>query len=356
MIRTSAGEPAPPGPASLPAAFRFGVPDGESLSFFGDEAAERAYRAAVERLVSFGGQPVPVDFTPFSQAAALLYQGPWVAERLAGVGAFFERNPDAVHPVVRGILEGARRYSAREAFEGSYRLAELRRKTEKVWQAIDALLVPTAPSHYTIEAVLADPVGLNTNLGTYTNFVNLLDLSALAVPAGFRENGLPFGVTLIGPAFADATLLELARRELGEPAPERRAAPPGFVWLAVAGAHLSGQPLNRELVCRGARLLRTTQTAPEYRLFALDTQPAKPGLVHAPEGPGTSIEVEVWELDQQAFGSFVAEIPPPMSIATTRLVDGSAVKGFSCEPHALQGAREISEYGGWRAFLSASGR
>jgi allophanate hydrolase len=256
--------------------------------------------------------------------------------------------------VVRGILEGATRYSAKDAFEASYRLAEIRRRTEPVWQQIDALLVPSVPSHYTIEAVLADPIGLNQNLGTYTNFVNLLDLSALAMPEAFRENGLPFGVTLIGPAFADAKLFELARRRLGETEPTRTAPAPGWVWLAVAGAHLSGQPLNHELVNRGARLLKTAQTAAEYRLFALDTQPRKPGLVHAPSGAGRAIEVEIWELDQRAFGSFVAGIPAPMTIGTTRLADGSSVKGFSCEPHALEGALEISEYGGWRAFLSQS--
>jgi allophanate hydrolase len=346
--------PQPTVQARLPERVRLGVPSAESLEFFGDDESARLYQAAVSRFAALSAELIEVDLRVFRDAASLLYQGPWVAERLAALGPFFERSAAAVHPVVRGILEGARRYSARDAFEGSYRLAELKRKTEKVWQTIDALLVPTAPSHYTIDAVLADPLGLNQNLGTYTNFVNLLDLSALAVPAGFRENGLPFGVTLIGPAFADSQLLELARRERGESAEARRAPSPGFVWLAVAGAHLSGQPLNRELVSRGARLLRTTRTAPEYRLFALDTIPPKPGLVHAPLGPGASIEVEVWELDQRAFGSFVAEIPAPMTIGSTRLVDGSTVKGFSCEPHALQGAREISEHGGWRAFLASA--
>jgi allophanate hydrolase len=338
----------------LPERVRLGIPSAESLEFFGDSESARLYQAAVARFSALNVEPIEVDLRVFRDAASLLYQGPWVAERLAALGPFFERSPEAVHPVVRGILEGARRYSARDAFEGSYRLAQLKRITEKVWQTIDALLVPTAPAHYTIEAVLADPLGLNQNLGTYTNFVNLLDLSALAVPAGFRENGLPFGVTLIGPAFADADLLELARRERGEGPRARRTPAPGFVRLAVAGAHLSGQPLNRELTCRGARLLQTTRTAAEYRLFALDTIPPKPGLVHVPHGAGESIEVEVWELDQQAFGSFVAEIPAPMTIGSTRLIDGSTVKGFSCEPHALEGAREISEYGGWRAFLASA--
>lgn len=346
--------PRPATRSHLPERVRLGVPSAESLEFFGDRESARLYQAAVAGFSALNAEVIEVDLQVFRDAASLLYQGPWVAERLAALGPFFERNPGAVHPVVRGILEGARRYSARDAFEGSYRLAELKRKTEKVWQTIDALLVPTAPSHYTIDSVLADPLGLNQNLGTYTNFVNLLDLSALAIPAGFRENGLPFGVTLIAPAFADAELLELAQRQRGEAANPLRSPAPGFVWLAVAGAHLSGQPLNRELTCRGARLLQTTRTAAEYRLFALDTIPPKPGLVHAPHGAGTSIEVEVWELDQQAFGSFVAEIPAPMTIGSTRLLDGNTVKGFSCEPHALEGAREISEHGGWRAFLASA--
>jgi len=332
---------------------RLGVPSAESLEFFGDKESERLFRAAVARFQALPAELIEVDLRVFREAAALLYQGPWVSERLAAVGDFFEQKPDAVHPVVRGILEGAKRYSARDAFEGSYRLAALRRKTEPVWEQIDVLLVPSVPSHYTIEAALADPVGLNQNLGTYTNFVNLLDLSALALPAGFRDNGLPFGVTLIAEAFREQALLELARRHLREPREPRSAPAPGLIWLAVAGAHLSGQPLNHELSSRGARLVKTTQTAPEYRLFALDTQPKKPGLVRAANGDGKAIEVEVWELPQRAFGSFVAAIPAPMTIGTTRLADGSSVKGFSCEPHALEGALEISDHGGWRAFLSA---
>jgi allophanate hydrolase len=343
---------APEPVARLPERVRLGVPSAESLDFFGDDESARLFQAAVTAFSRLPAELVEVDLRLFREAASLLYQGPWVAERLVALGAFFEQSPDAIHPVVRGILEGAKRYSAKDAFEGRYRLAELRRKTEPVWQGIDALLVPSVPSHYTIDAALADPIGLNQNLGTYTNFVNLLDLSALAIPEGFRESGLPFGVTLIAPAFADAQLVELARRRLGEPETARATPAPGVVWLAVAGAHLSGQPLNHELSSRAARLLKTTQTAAEYRLFALDTQPKKPGLVHAPGGSGRAIEVEIWELDQRAFGSFVAGIPAPMSIGTTRLADGSSVKGFCCEPHALEGALEISEHGGWRAFLS----
>ena len=215
------------------------------------------------------------------------------------------------------------------------------------------MLLPTAPTHYTIREVLDSPLELNARLGTYTNFVNLLDLSALAVPAGSKRSGLPFGVTFMAPAFHDGRLLELGRRFSSEAAGQPRPAP-GCVWLAVAGAHLAGQPLNHELTSVGARRIRTTKTAPEYRLFALDTVPPKPGLVHAPGEAAHAIEVEVWELTAEAFGTFVAKIPAPMTIGMTRLADGSVVKGFSCEPHALNGAREISQFGGWRAFRTSA--
>jgi allophanate hydrolase len=269
---------------------------------------------------------------------------------LAAIGDFLERKPDAVHPVVRSIVEGGRGYSARDVFDASYRLEALRRASARVFERIDALLLPTAPTHYTIAEVLADPITLNARLGTYTNFVNLLDLAGLAIPAGLRANGLPFGITLLAPAFHDYNLLELAARA-STPAARASAPARGRVWLAVAGAHLSGQPLNHQLVQRGARLIATTRTAAEYRLFALVTTPPKPGLVHSP-GAGSAIEVEVWELGEREFGSFVAEVPPPMTIGSTRLSDGSLVKGFCCEPHALQGAEEISSHGGWRAYLS----
>ncbi|HYO95275.1 MAG TPA: allophanate hydrolase [Polyangiaceae bacterium] len=338
---------------ALPTRPRVGVPTPESLELFGDTESARLFEQAAARLERLGCELVPVDLRPFREAADLLYAGPWVAERLAAIREFFATHEDAVHPVVRSILQSARQYSAVDAFRGRYRLAALRRATEPTWETMDALVVPTAPTHYRIEEVLADPVALNQNLGTFTNFVNLLDLSALAVPAGFRQAGLPFGVTFIAPAFHDRALGELGQRFLDE-APRRKVGPPGGrVWLAVAGAHLSGQPLNPELTRRGARLIATTQTAPEYRLFALNTVPAKPGLVHAPGRTSHSIEVEVWELDEQAFGSFVANVPAPMTIGTTRLADGSTVKGFACEPHALEGADEISHLGGWRAFVGA---
>jgi len=328
-----------------------GVPSPSSLEFFGDIESARMFEAAVERLVALGADVVSIDLTPFRDAARLLYTGPWVAERMAAIGDFLERRPEAVHPVVRGIVEQARHYSARDAFDGAYRLAELRRAVEPTLAAVDAIVVPTAPTHYTIEQVLAEPIQLNTNLGTYTNFVNLLDLSALAVPAGMRRDGLPFGVTLLGPAFADERLAEIGRAFAGEEATARAPAA-GRVWLAVAGAHLTGQPLNHELTARGARRVRLARTSPRYRLFALATTPPKPGLVRA-TGDAHAIEVEVWELDETGFGAFVAGVPGPMTIGTVELDDGSLVKGFACEPYALEGAVDISAHGGWRAYLTS---
>lgn len=344
--------------AALGPAIRVGVPTRESLEFFGDAESARLFDEAVERLRGIVDELVPVDLTPFREAANLLYSGPWVAERLVATERLLAENPDAIEPTVRRIVEGGRRYRAVDAFQGSYRLAELRRITHASLEGLDALVLPTAPTHYTIAEVLKEPLLLNQNLGTYTNFVNLLDLAGLAVPAGFRTNGLPFGVTFVAHAFRDLSLLELARRfERGSLPGDsegltgaRPAA--GCVWLAVAGAHLTGQPLNHELTQRGAHRVATTRTAPEYRLYALATTPPKPGLVHTPGTPGHAIEVEVWELEERAFGSFVAAIPAPMTIGTTRLEDGTVVRGFACEPYALEGAREISEYGGWRAFLA----
>jgi allophanate hydrolase len=336
------------------APLRVGVPRAEDLEFFGDQESAELFSAAAERVQAGGAQLVRFDFAPFRETAALLYAGPWVAERLTTVAALLEREPEAVHPVVRAICEKGRNFDAQAAFRAQYRLGELQLSARAAMAALDVLLLPTAPTHYTIADVLSSPVELNSRLGTYTNFANLLDLSALAVPAGFKKSGLPFGVTFMAPAFHDRRLTALGRRFVGEPdAPPVAAA--GCVWLAVAGAHLSGQPLNHELVSRGARRIKTTKTAPEYRLYALDTVPAKPGLVHAPTESAHAIEVEIWELTHGAFGDFVAHVPAPMTIGMTRLSDGSLVKGFSCEPHALQGAREISQFGGWRAFRASAG-
>ncbi len=353
-----------PNPSRAPESFRFGVPS--ALEFFGNSAYERLFAEAVSALERVGGSPIAVDVEPFVAAGRLLYGGPWVAERFAAVGEFIEAHAEQTHPVVRGIILEGKRPSAYEQFRAEYRLAELRRQTEPTWERVDTLLLPTAGTIYTVEEVLAEPLALNANLGRYTNFVNLLDLAGLAVPAGFTGERLPFGVTLLGPAFSERTLCTIggrlqqslglplgATRHQPLPAPQAERAQ-GSILLAVAGAHLSGMPLHHELSSRGAELVRACRTSGEYELYALaNTVPPKPGVVRRPGSSGSGIEVEVWALAPEAFASFVAGVPPPMVIGTVLLDDGSSVKGFLCEPYALEGSKNITSFGGWRAFVKS---
>ncbi len=330
--------------------FRVGIPDDSQLKFFGDAEARSLYQKAIDRVESLGSTAVRIDFNVFREAAELLYSGPWVAERYAAVGEFLQLHSEGVNEVVRNIILGALKYSAVDAYKSVYRLEALKQRAEEEWAKADVLLLPTTGTIYRKEAVAADPVQLNSNLGFYTNFVNLMDLAAVAVPAGFRSDGLPFGVSFIGRAFQDEALLALSTRYLGEP-PAKPVAP-GCVLLAVAGAHLSGQPLNHQLVDRGAQLIRTCRTAAGYRLFALKTVPPKPGLVRDAQFSGSGIEVEVWAVPENGFGSFVAKIPAPLAIGTVTLEDGASVKGFVCEPAALNDAVEITSLGGWRNYLA----
>jgi len=316
-----------------------GVP--ECAEFFGDSESERLFQEEIERMRVRGYEIVPINLDPFLQTARLLYGGAWVAERDHAVGEFIRNNPDQVDSTVRSIITEGPRKSAMDAFAGLYELQRLKAATAPVWDNIDALLLPTTPTIYRVQEVLADPVGLNSRLGTYTNFVNLLDLSALAIPSGFRKNGLPFGVTLVGPAFEDRLLAAIA---------SGTDACRGMIPLAVVGAHLSGQPLNGQLTERGAILFQTTTTAAHYRLHALPTVPPKPGLVRDSHH-GATIEVEVWNIPVEALGSFVSLIPHPLGIGTIELMDGSWVKGFICEPEALADAPEITVHGGWRNYL-----
>jgi allophanate hydrolase len=402
------------GPALRPiAALRFGVPRKAQLAFFGNDAFARLFDEAVARIAALGGKLVEIDFEPFLATAQLLYGGPWVAERHAGIREFFDAHTDAVHPVVRGIIAGAAAYSATDVFESFDRLQALRAASEPVWDEIDAIVMPTAGTIYTIEQMLDKPVEYNSNLGYYTNFVNLLDLAALAIPTGVASDGptpgMPFGVTFVAPAFSDPLLLAIASEWLGEgpaaategrasntgapnvtatppvaattnaapataPATARTTAPTTApataaitapasapaagaqptLKVAVVGAHLSGQPLNSQLVERHARLVSTTTTSAAYRLYALDTRPvAKPGLIRVPSG-GAAIVLEVWDMPVAHFGSFVELIGSPLGIGTVELADGSFVKGFVCESFALDGARDITEYGGWRAYLDVA--
>jgi len=336
------------------ASFRFGVPAPDQLQFFGDEEAAQLYRAAVEKLERIGGERVEIDFSAFREAADLLYGGPWVAERLAAVKDFFREHSADVEPVVRGIIGGASRYSAVDTFEANYRLHELLREAEPQWAQIDLLFLPTTGTIYTHQQIAADPVKLNTNLGYYTNFVNLMDLAAVAAPAGFRPNGLPFGVSFVGRAFTDEALLAVAQRYLGETIPLLHRAP-GCVALAVVGAHLRGQPLNHQLAERGARLERTCRTATNYRLYALSgTTPPKPGLVRDENFQGPGVEVEVWAIPEDQFGGFVAAVPSPLTIGNATLETGESVKCFLLEPGAVSKALDITRFGGWRAYLVSS--
>jgi len=350
---------------------RFAVPRASQLEFFGDAEYARLYAAAVQRLQDLGARCIEIDFGAFMEVQRLLYEGPWVAERLAAIGEFSAAHPDALVPVLRKILHGAGAMSAIDAFKASYRLAELRRATEAVWEQADLLLTPAAATIYRIDKVENDPVTLNSRLGYYTNFANLLDLAAVNVPGGFRDDGLPFGVSLIAPAHSDRALAAVGgrmhaalgmaagatKRVLPTAAVGPHASP--MVRLAVVGAHLSGLPLNDQLTSRGATLVRRTLTAPHYRLYALADAGAvqRPGMVRSANGlPGMSIEVEVWQMSNEAFGSFVAAIPPPLGVATIELADGEPVKGFICEHYAVQGKTDISAWGGWRNWLNHGAR
>jgi len=350
-------------PRAVPAvgnAFRFGVPRPEQLQFFGDEASGRLYQQALCRMVATGGTPIEVDIAPLLKAAQLLYSGPWVAERTAAIEDFLRKSPGAVHPVVRAIIAAGAGVTGVQAFRGQYELRALARQADALWSAIDVLVLPTTPTIYRVSELMAEPVALNSNLGLYTNFVNLLDMSAVAIPAGFRANHTGFGVTLIGQAFMDRQLLALAQRYLDAGA-EFQAPPLDLtarvagVQVAVVGAHLSGMPLHWQLSSRDARLVAATHTAPSYRLYAMaGTTPPKPALIHAgSSGGGGTIAVEVYELELAAFGSFVAEIPPPLAIGSVVLCDGSIVKGFIAEPRATEGARDITTFGGWRAYIAS---
>jgi allophanate hydrolase len=341
--------------------FRFGEPRLDQLEFLGDSEAASLYRAACERLTAAGGSAVEIDIAPLLEAARLLYSGPWVAERTAAVAGMLAARPGAIDPVVRSIVQAGQGISAVEAFRGFYALQQIARRAEALWHSVDALALPTAPTIYRVSEVLAEPTLLNSHLGMYTNFVNLLDMSAIAIPAGYRRNATGFGVSLIAPAWADRPLLELARRlEVASPLPEAppldTAARASAVKLAVVGAHLSDMPLHWQLTSRGARLAQRTRTAAAYRLYAMRGQtPPKPALCHVGTGGG-AIEVEVYELDLAAFGSFVAEVPPPLAIGTVTLSDGTEVRGFVAEPRAIEGAEDITSEGGWRAFVARRAR
>ncbi len=381
--------------------FRFGVPREDQLQFFGNQDAAALFQKSVAAMEAIGGQKVEIDFLPFLKSARLLYDGPWVAERYAAIRAFFDAHADVINPVVREIIAGAKKFSAADTFDGMYKLEALRAEAALTWGKIDCLVTPTAGTMYRIAEMEADPIKLNANLGYYTNFMNLLDCAAVAVPAGFQQDGLPFGITLVAPAHQDVPLLHLAEKLLNGTSRHSGAGrnpvttnkprsgqnlgidphareivnhldsglrrndaanvplvgqfSAGRVRVAVCGAHLEGLPLNQQLTNRGAHLVARTHSSPDYKFYALPGGPPfRPGMVRVPQG-GSAIEVEVWEMADREFGSFVAGIPAPLGIGKLMLADGSSVTGFICEQYAVQGAEDITHFGGWRAYLAQRG-
>ncbi|MEW2400123.1 allophanate hydrolase [Streptomyces sp. NPDC046862] len=333
----------PPLPQRAPGPWRVAVPSASQLGEL-DEGWAEAYEAAVAQLATAGAEIRTIDLTPFTEAAAMLYQGAFVAERYTAVGSFIDKltaeGGDGLNPTVAGIITRARDIPAHQLFADQDRLAALRTRALVELADADALVLPTSPGHPTLAEVGADPLGANARLGRFTNSTNLFDQAAVAVPAG-EVNGLPFGVMLIGPAFTDERLARIAALLQ----PETR--------LAVVGAHLSGQPLNPQLLALGARLDRTTTTAPVYRLHALATDPPKPGLVRVGAG-GAGIEAEVWRLPTEGLGRLLTALPRPMALGSVELADGSPVPGFLCEPAALESAADITAYGGWREYVKAT--
>ena len=359
---------ASPALSAAPKHWRAGVPRADQLKFFGDGAAQAAFARDIAELQARGATLCEFDMEPFYAVARLLYEGPWVAERFAATKPLIESQPEVFHPVTRAIIEGARRHDAVACFEAGYRLAALKRQAAGILAGFDVMVVPTMPRAYTLAEVAGEPVQLNSNLGTYTNFVNLLDLAALAVPSGLRADGLPSSLTLIGPAGSEGWLAGLAGhiqhhsgadmgatgQKAAAPLAVLRLAPPGRIELAVVGAHLSGLPLNHELVALGAVFVREAKTLADYRLYALPgTVPAKPGLLRCAPGVGGNIEVEIWALEAAAFGTFVARIPAPLGIGTLGFTDGTSAKGFLVEAEAVKGAADVTCHGGWRAYVGS---
>lgn len=346
--------PASPVPVAFevqrsPSAFTFGVPALDALDLHAP--LRPLFEAAIARLEALGGQRIEIDYAPFAETARLLYEGPWVAERYLAAGPLIERNPEALHPVTRQIIAGGAAPRATDAFAAQYRLAALRRRVEPIWRSIDMLLLPTMPCTPTLAEVEADPIGVNSRLGKYTNFVNLLDLCGLAIPAGATAAGVPWGVTLLAPAFHDSAVAALATRMLGEAGTLVNPRPADTLPLAVCGAHMRGLPLNSQLTALGGRFVREAHTAPCYRMLALppvEGLPARPGLVRAADG--ASLPVEVWALPAAAIGHLLRQIAPPLGLGTTLLDDGTRVTGFICEGGTT--APDITAHGGWRNWLT----
>jgi allophanate hydrolase len=356
----------PPATMAIGKAFRFGALRHADAEFCGDDAYAALYAQAIGRLKALGGTAVEIDYAPFRDAAGLLYGGPWVAERTAAVGAFIEAADDqaGIWPVTRDIVMAGREYSAVDAFEGQYELADLKASALAEMAGLDFIALPTTPTIYRVADLEREPVLYNSHLGHYTNFVNFFGLCALALPAGFRPDGMPFGVTLIGAAHRDRALLAFGarwQREVPLPLGKTTSQLPAMAYdpvlaedrvsIAVVGAHMSGLPLNGQLTELGGRLEQAGKTASVYRFYALPGgPPRRPGMMRVAQGGG-AIELEVWSLPAAEVGSFLRKIPAPLGLGTVILADGSGVPGFLCESHATDGAEDITSLGGWRAYL-----
>ena len=350
-------------PATAP---RVAVPTPQTRRFFGDTVQAASFGDALSILADTGAKIVEVDFQPFYDVADMLYEGAWVAERYTVIEDLLQRDPDALHPVTSKIIRAAERLSAADAFRGLYRLKELQRIAEASLEGIDLLCVPSIPTFYTVQDLQDDPVTPNSRLGTYTNFVNLMDMCALAVPTPARSDGRPGSVTLIAGSGQDALVASAALalegagpRSLGAtgwgyvpPAPQPVTPPQDTTAIVVCGAHMSGLPLNKDLTSRGATLVRKTATAPGYSFFALaGGPPARPGLVRSAKPTGSGIEVEVWAMPTARLGDFLTTIPAPLGLGRVTLADDSTEIGFLCEAAGTAGAQDITALGSWRAYL-----
>jgi allophanate hydrolase len=337
---------------------KVGVPQPAQLDFFGNDAYQAVYEQVLKKLETLGAILVPFDLTPFLDTARLLYDGPWVAERYAAVEDFFRQDPSRCLPVFQSIVGQAENLSAAETFKAMYKLQDYKAKCDRQLDPVDVVITPTAGTIYTIEAVNWDPVTLNSNLGYYTNFMNLLDYSAIAIPGGFTPDGIPFGFTLFTRAFADPSLIALAsswQQAANLPIGASGLYPDADsrLDLLVCGAHMQGLPLNHQLTALGATLKQVIRTAPNYRFFALaGGPPARPGLVRN-EIDGISVEVEIWSVPLSAIGTLLSQIPHPLGLGSVELENGEWVKGFICEPIGLDGAQDISQFGGWRHYLES---
>ncbi|WP_417672067.1 allophanate hydrolase [Roseibium sp.] len=352
-----------------PPSLKIGIPNSETIEFFGDAVQAQSFADAADLLKSLGATIEEIDFTPFYEVAEMLYEGAWVAERHTVIEDLMATRSEDVHPVTQQVVGAALNLTATDAFRGIYRLKELARKADGILETVDLLCVPTVPTFYSVQDLEDDPIGPNSRYGTYTNFVNLLDMCGLAVPIAPRSDGRPGNVTLLANAGEDALLAALgckleaaSSHMLGATTwtlPDTNASlpphtMPGEIALAVCGAHMSGMPLNHEMTARGARFLETAQTTDAYRFYALaGGPPFRPGLVRSDDGKGGKIDLEIWAMPLAQVGSFLASIPAPLGLGTLDLADGRTVQGFQCEAAGTKGARDITDLKSWRTFMAS---